>query len=580
MKSRRGADDSTLISDVHPWFNADPTKSGEMSGKRIVLAASKTESSEYLQSAWRQMLLATIPARYARWIHADMNYTNELAPDHQAKYVPHGLRVVEALLRERFAEDDIAVCYADEFDRFIGDDTRVVGVHAHNPLGIAFAADVYSHFWGRDAEPINAMEFRRLMEHPTLRRHKPHLKIIVGGPGAWQIRQKEMESVWGVDCVVEGEAEGCAADLFEKAINGLPLPARVEGHSPRLEQIPGIRHRSSFGAVEITRGCGRGCQFCSVALRHGLSLPLEHILADVRSHVAEGADTVLLVTEDLFLYEQGPRFATNVAALKRLFTAVAAVAGVRHVVVTHGTMAPVVRTPEVVEALSPVAVGKSVNQHLDSTHPDHRYAMLFIGLETGSPRLFNQYMKGKAYPYRGEQWPEVILKGMETLNRHNWFPFCTWIIGLPGETDADTKLTLDLLYCLKDAKWAAIPTLFIPLDKTRMEKKRGAKLIELTDLQWEVFYTCWRYNLDFYRGKQRDLSWKYTVGVPFYYYLMGRRLFGKAMKYPLFRLGRFPERWIGRHMYLDFHGGMKPRYQVTNPIAPERGQAAELPLAG
>ena len=39
----------------------------------------------------------------------------------------------------------------------------------------------------------------------------------------------------------------------------------------------------------------------------------------------EGADTILLTTEDLFLYEQGPRFDTNAAALKRLFDSVTAV---------------------------------------------------------------------------------------------------------------------------------------------------------------------------------------------------------------------------------------------------------------
>ncbi len=72
----------------------------------------------------------------------------------------------------------------------MGDETRVVGIHAHNPRGITFATDVYSYFYGRDAEPINAAEFRRLMEHPARREHKRHLKIIVGGPGACQIEKK------------------------------------------------------------------------------------------------------------------------------------------------------------------------------------------------------------------------------------------------------------------------------------------------------------------------------------------------------------------------------------------------------
>ena len=100
------------------------------------------------------------------------------------------------------------------------------------------------------------------------------------------------------------------------------------------------------------------------------------------------------------LYEQGPKFDTNVPALVKLFKSISDVPGVKHVVQSHGTIAPIVRNPEVIEELSPYAVNLSTHVHPASTHPENRYASLFIGLETGSPRLFNQYMKGKAYPYQ------------------------------------------------------------------------------------------------------------------------------------------------------------------------------------
>ena len=129
-----------------------------LSGKKIVLAASDSESSEYLGSQWRQMLLATLPARYARYLGTDWSIKNEVQADGQAKYVPHGLRIIESLLIERFGPDDIAVCYPDQMGQFIGDATRVVGVHAHNPLGITFATDIYPTFYGREIEPINAAE--------------------------------------------------------------------------------------------------------------------------------------------------------------------------------------------------------------------------------------------------------------------------------------------------------------------------------------------------------------------------------------------------------------------------------------
>src|SRR5262245_30559949 len=171
-------------------------------GARIVLTASDSESSEYMRSTWRQMLLACLPAKYGRYL-SDISCNNEVASDGQAKYVPNGLRVIESLLLSKFSEDEVKVCYTDQMDRFIGEDTRVVGIHAHNPLGITFATDVYSHLYGRYEEPINAAEFRRMITHPALARHRHHLKVIVGGPGGWQIEKKELQDVWGIDCIVD-----------------------------------------------------------------------------------------------------------------------------------------------------------------------------------------------------------------------------------------------------------------------------------------------------------------------------------------------------------------------------------------
>jgi radical SAM superfamily enzyme YgiQ (UPF0313 family) len=547
-------------------------------GKKIVLAASDSESNEYLGSTWRQMLLATLPARYARYMGTRWSLENEIWANGLAKYVPHGLRIIEALLLRRFPQDDIAVCYPDQLEQFVGDDTRVVGVHAHNPVGITFATDIYPALYGSQIEPINAASFRRLIEHPALRRHKPHLKIIVGGPGAWQIEKKDLQDQWQIDSIVHGEAEDLVLPLFEAALNGDPLPRRVEGYSPELEHIPRIHHRSTFGVVEITRGCGRGCQFCSVALRGGKSIPLPQILDNVRAQVAEGARSILFTTEDLFLYEQGPRFDTNIPALKQLFESVAAVPGVDHIMLTHGTISPVVRNPEVLDAIAPIAVGRSLDLHPASTHPEKRYQHMFVGLETGSVRLFKQYMKGKSYPYRPEQWPDVVLKGMDLLNRYDFFPICTFILGLPGETPQDTKDSLDLLYALKDAKWCVIPTLFVPLEDTRLGNKSSAKLLELTDLQWEFFFTCWRYNVDFWR-KQASVQWKFNLGVPLYYYLLGRKLFGKPMKYPLYRFGHIPERFLRGKLYLDFDG-RPPRFDVPSRVPiPEERQRPEMPQA-
>jgi len=46
----------------------------------------------------------------------------------------------------------------------------------------------------------------------------------------------------------------------------------------------------------------------------------------------------------------------------------------------------------------------------------------------------------------------------------------------------------------------------VPLEDTRLGKKESAKLFELTDLQWEFFLTCWRYNVDVWRGS--NVRWE------------------------------------------------------------------------
>src|SRR5260221_14779653 len=97
---------------------------------------------------------------------------------------------------------------------------------------------------------------------------------------------------------------------------------------PTVEEMPVVRHRSTFGVVEITRGCGRGCQFCRPATKVGRSFPLEHIMESVRVNATEGATEIMLATEDMFLYEQAANLETNIPALEHMLKNVKIVPGV------------------------------------------------------------------------------------------------------------------------------------------------------------------------------------------------------------------------------------------------------------
>ncbi len=525
-----------------------------MNSPKIVLTASSSEASEWQHSIWQQMLAAGLPAKFGhRWINP-ATLINESWPDGRAKYVPNGLRMVETLLLREYAENDVVVCYLENLEKFIGPETEVVAIHAHNPLGISYATDVYSKLAGENLMPVNAAEFLKIVTHPVIKKYRP--KIVIGGPGAWQLERANRMDEFNVDYLIDGEIERVFSDLFKRMLAGDPSLPRIikvpKNMQPTVEEIPVVRHRSTFGVVEITRGCGRGCQFCGPATKVGRSFPLDHILASTRVNASEGATEVMLASEDMFLYEQRPNFETNVEALETLFRNVKAVPGIETIQTSHITIAPVVKDPSIIERLTSLVVPYSHLHHDDSTDANKCVADPIIGLETGSSRLFDIFMKGKAYPYKAHQWRDVILKGMEILNKHNWYPFCTFIIGLPGETEKDTKDSLDLLYDLRDAKGMFVPTWFVPLENTRMQKKDSAKLIEMTDLQWEFFFTCWKYNREFYGSAHSHYKW--SLGVPLYYKMLGKKLFGDGIKYPLWRFAGWPDRFMRKHLYLDFTG--------------------------
>lgn len=544
-----------------------------MGSPKIVLTASASEASEWKHSVWQQMVSAGIPSKYGKKFINPEALKCESWPDGRAKYVPNGTRVVEALLLREYDERDVVTCYHENLDKFVGPETKVVGIHAHNPLGISYATDVYSKLAGENLMPVNAAEFMKIVTHPVLRKYRP--KIVIGGPGAWQLEKAGRLDEFNVDYLIDGEIERVFAELFKRIIDGDPTLERIikipKSEQPTVDEIPVVRHRSTFGVVEITRGCGRGCQFCSPATKLGRSFPIEHILANARVNAEEGATELMLASEDMFLYEQGSNFTPNTDALINLFRSVKAVPGIETLQTSHITMAPVIRHPELIPEITPYVVPYSHVHNDSSTDPNKKIANPIIGLETGSPRLFETFMKGKAYPYKAHQWPDVVLKGMEVLNRYNWQPFCTFIIGLPGEKDEDTKASLDLLYRLRGSKALFVPTWFVPLERTRMQKNESVKLIEMTDLQWEFFFTCWRYNIDYIGGSISRSRWQWSVGVPLYYSFMGRRLFGRGIKYPLARFAGVPERLLRRKLYLDlsnYHPSMTLE-PIKKEIVPE-----------
>ena len=475
-------------------------------GKLIVLTAPLTETIDHA-GYFIQMALASLPKRmegvinqkYPKWRELERN------EDGSACYMPAGVRLVEASILRQFPAEDVACCYPDDLPKFIGARTRVIGVSTHNPLGVTFAAGVYASIFGSSREPINSHYSRQLFQTLQQSAYRGSFKVIVGGSGGWQISQTNSFEDLGVDCVVEGRSESEeAVELFHKAIRGDQLPRFVQvSHPAGRDGLLTPQKRTTFGVVEMTTGCGRRCNFCLPDLNPQIDFSKEKILEAVRANVREGNSQVSLATEDMFIWGQvhtgTPFYFPNREALVDLFRDVVGTPGVRNHLLSHCTMAPSVVDPKLIEQLSGILLDKSpVKLPSVSTHPEGRILSPLIGMETASVAMAKQIMPGKSVPFPIEEWPSVLIQGLTILNRNNWFPVMTLMVGNPGETDADCKATLDLLYEVERRGLFAffVPSIFTPLHDTRLAAKQGVQESrELTPLQWQIMMKCWKLSL-------------------------------------------------------------------------------------
>jgi radical SAM superfamily enzyme YgiQ (UPF0313 family) len=557
--------------------------SSSQEGVPIVLTAPLTEAIDHA-GYFIQMSMASLPI----WLEGILNrkYPNwrevEREPDGSARAMPAGLRVLEAALLRRYAPSQVVACYPDDLDRFIGSATRVVAISTHNPLGVTFAAGVYTSIFGESKQPINAFYARHMFDR--IRRHplRSRFQVIVGGSGGWQVAQTEAWDQLGVDCVVEGRGESDdALRLFAMALNGERLPRQVDvGHPKDRDALLVPDKRTTFGVVEMTTGCGRRCQFCVPDLNPQIDVPKDRILAGVTANVRHGNRQISLATEDMFIWGQvrteTPFYFPNREALLDLYDAVVSVPGVEQHVLSHATVAPAVVDPVLIERLSDRLLDKSpIRLPRLSRHREQRALVPLIGLETGSVRLARQIMPSKGVPFSIDDWPSVVVNGLSVLNAHNWFPAMTLIVGSPGETDDDTRATLDLIYEIERRGLFAffIPSIFTPLHDTRLERAQGVtETRQLTPLQWQLMMKCWKMNL---RPGQMSwwgpLAWR-TGAIGLWLWKL-RRLNGRNFTWPLLMFASaLPESVMGR--LGKIYGGeplrIKTRRELLATIRPSQ----------
>jgi radical SAM superfamily enzyme YgiQ (UPF0313 family) len=550
-------------------------------GKLIVLTAPLTETIDHA-GYFIQMALASLPKRlegiinqkYPKWRDVERN------EDGSARYMPAGVRLVEASILREFPAEDMVCCYPDDLPKFIGPRTRVIGVSTHNPLGVTFAAGVYASIFGSSREPINSHYARQLFQTLKHSAYRSNFKVIVGGSGGWQISQTDSFEDLSVDCVVEGRSESAETlDLFHKAIRGDELPRFVQVSHPAVRsELLTPRKRTTFGVVEMTTGCGRRCHFCLPDLNPQIDFPKEKIMEAVSANVREGNSQISLATEDMFIWGQVhtgvPFYFPNREALVDLYRDVVGTPGVQHHLLSHCTMAPSVVDPKLIEQLSGVLLDKSpVKLPAVSTHPEGRILSPLIGMETASIGMARQIMPGKAVPFPIDEWPSVLIQGLTILNRNNWFPVMTLMVGNPGETDSDSRATLDLLCEVERRGLFAffVPSIFTPLHDTRLAAKQGVQESrELTRLQWQIMMKCWKLSLQpALHSWWGPMAWR--VGALLAWVWKLRKMNGPNFTWPLLLFASALPEWLMAWMGKIYRGQpltLKSRKELLATIKP------------
>ncbi|MEM1675712.1 MAG: radical SAM protein [Desulfurococcaceae archaeon] len=468
---------------------------------KIVLTAPATEMSEYdgnpaiaFASGFPKPFY--IPITYLR---KHFYKPTPVKEDYSLLYAPLGLRRIEASLVSSglFSSRDVVIVHPNDLDKVVNEKTRVIGISVKDPMGLGYVSLTYSTLIGM-GEPINKIEFLDLMNKVKKLRRKYRFRVVIGGPGVWQFRLiNGILDKLGVDTVIEGEGELVAPIVFRKLALNEHVERFIKGLVVPAESIPCIINASIYGAVEITRGCGRGCMFCTPTMQLKRDFYLDKISRDIETNLSNGQNKILIVTEDLFLYGSRVPWEPNSDSILRLIDRITSYKknGLKHVQITHMNLTSIKYRRDLFKQISDKLYefawyrlrGRLVNT-------------VEVGIETGSPRLMDKYMKGKVIPYKSFEWIDIVIDSLTYMEEFDWIALGTIIVGLPGEESDDAVKTLELVNSIEEQglRTLLIPLLFVPLGGCALQDQPIKSFNDLCDIHLSIFYECWKHNVRVY----------------------------------------------------------------------------------
>ena len=458
---------------------------------RIVLTSDESLTSTFRNIPLLDFLPCAPVERVPKFIY---HLLDTQVPDDNGKLVfaPYAIRKVEAaLLHQGYKRSEVVVAHPKKIEKFIDEKTTIVGINTMDPYGLGPVTMMFTD--GGKLTSYSKLKFtslvRRLRDYREKKGYK--FKIVVGSQGYWQLRLREnLTDELKIDHVVGGETEHVIGDIFRNIESGNAEKFITIKGWPTIEQIPDIVAPSFKGMVEVMRGCGRGCRFCSPNLRTARFYPLEKIIREIEINVKSRQRTAWLHSEDIFNYmvEDRRNFYPNEEKVIELFEEV--LKRVEYANPTHGTAAGALAAPKILKRVA------------ELNHANlNRWVGIQVGFETASPELIKKIANNKMKPFSPEEWPWVILNGTYAFNKFFWFPAYTTIVGLPWETDEDEVDTARLIITMEKklheklgekAHFSVTPLAFIPMGVLK-DKEFFDVASQLTPGRVLHIYHAWRH---------------------------------------------------------------------------------------
>jgi tRNA-2-methylthio-N6-dimethylallyladenosine synthase len=267
--------------------------------------------------------------------------------------------------------------------------------------------------------------FSELGRWRELKEKNPKLIIGVGGCVASQEGEAILKRAPYVDLIFGPQTLHRLGEMLTEAkAKHRPVVDISFPEIEKFDRLPEPRAEGPTAFVSIMEGCSKYCSFCVVPYTRGeeISRPFDDVLAEIAALASQGVREVNLLGQNVNDYH-GPLHEGGTADLAQLIQYIAAMDDILRIRFT--TSHPLAFSNNLIQAYAEVP---QLANHLH------------LPVQSGSDRILAAMKRGyTALEYKSKI--RRLRKVRPTISISSDF-----IIGFPGETEADFEATMDLIY--------------------------------------------------------------------------------------------------------------------------------------